>query len=99
MLTLAFSSSYNLYVINNGVTNMQKKPIYKQQNQYQIVWEKFKPNLKLKKFWLSVLGVLSVLGISFNTTMQEKIADIAIQIAEVLTSEMAQLDTPETLSE
>lgn len=50
----------------------------------QILWNRFKPTLKLKKFWITILSLLSILGISVNPTLQDKLAEVAVQVMELV---------------
>lgn len=52
--------------------------------QWQILWNRFKPTLKLKKFWLTILSLLSILGISVIPTLQDKLAEVAVQVMELV---------------
>lgn len=52
--------------------------------QLQILWNRFKPTLKLKKFWITILSLLSILGISVNPTLQDKLAEVAVQVMELV---------------
>lgn len=64
------------------------------------LWEKLQPTLKLKKFWLALFSIFSIFGLSMNPTVQDKVADIAVSIVSMFSTETAQeIEIPETNNE
>lgn len=60
--------------------------LVKQSVQFRKIWQHCKAIFRIKKFWLELFWILSMLGMGMNITTQEKLADLAVHLTELLST-------------